>query len=286
MGGKRKRKASQLKTSRALILCFVSQRLDVDRAQGERIQLHVKEGEWFDEHDDLLQLHLSGCDYSVDLAIKSLIQGKKLRWKLLCWNVKDGKEGKEETSWDELMDPDFTWFVAQLELQQGDNRASGDCWQSAVDGFRARINAKPKSESLHFVSLMIPAADMGRVTEHFVYEEDGFVVDPMMVLFNDDRTSLTCDTYYGALEESTERLGIRPYACSPLRLNKKQFDLLLNIVALSLEIVPSNRTLANCRACAAALIDIWDEAESEQRIAERVIARVHGVTVRLKPKEK
>ena len=35
-----------------------------------------------------------------------------------------------------------------------------------------------------------------------------------------------------------------------------------------------------------ALIDIWDEGLSEQRIAERVIARVHGATVRLKLKER
>eukprot|EP01044_Picomonas_judraskeda_P009276 COSAG03_NODE_1121_length_4775_cov_3.041702_4_plen_167_part_00 len=73
----------------------------------EKTELFVKEGEAFSEEDALLEIEGEGTDlWGVDITIRSMagVDGKVLRW-----NV------GENTTSDELKDPEFTWFVVQKE---------------------------------------------------------------------------------------------------------------------------------------------------------------------------
>ena len=153
-----------------------------------------------------------------------------------------------------------------------------------MDAFRSRIRANPLSDTLRFVSLLIPAADTHEISEHFVVEEDGVVVDPTMVNLSDSRTSLECSMYYKCMQDSAVRFGIHSYNCEPLRLTPKQFALFPDIVALSNKVKPESFSLATIRKCVAALLHVWNERETDERLAELVILRVHAIRIHLAPK--
>ena len=160
----------------------------------------------------------------------------------------------------------------------------GNCWNASVETFRSRLLQNPSTDTLYFVSLLVPAADTGTISEHFVVEDNGFIIDLTMMNSSDDRTSLECCMYYKCMQDSATRLGIHSYRCEPLRLTPKQFTLFMDIVPLCGRIKPENWNLATIRKCAAALLQEWDVTKTDEMLAELVIFRVHGIQIRLTPK--
>ena len=160
----------------------------------------------------------------------------------------------------------------------------GNCWNASTETFRSRLLQNPSTDTMYFVSLLVPAADTGTICEHFVVEDNGFMIDPTMVNLSDDRTTLESYTYYECMQDSATRLGIDSYNCEPLRLTPKQFTLFMNIVSLCDRIKPESRSLATIRKCVAALLQEWDVTKTDEMLAELVIFRVHGIQIRLSPK--
>ena len=159
----------------------------------------------------------------------------------------------------------------------------GNCWQASVNAFRSRTRTNPSSDTLRFVSLLIPAADTHAISEHFVVEEDGVIIDPTMVNLSDSGAYLECSMYYKCMQDSATRLGIHPYNCEPLRLTPRQFALFFDIVSLSNRVKPKCFSLATIRKCVAALLHEWNEHETDERLAELVILRVHAIRIGLAP---
>ena len=159
----------------------------------------------------------------------------------------------------------------------------GNCWNASVETFRSRLLQNSSTDTLYFVSLLVPAVDTGTICEHFVVEDGGFIIDPTMVNLSDERTTLECSMYYKCMQDSATRLGIHSYSCEPFRLTPKQFTLFMDIVSLCVRVKP-DRSLETIRKCVAALLQEWDVTKTDEMLAELVIFRVHGIQIRLSPK--
>lgn len=160
----------------------------------------------------------------------------------------------------------------------------GNCWNASVEMFRSRLLQNPSTDTLYFVSLLVPAFDTGTICEHFVVEDGGFIIDRTFINLSDDRTTLECSVYYKCMQDNATRLGINSYTCEPLRLTPKQFALFMDILPLSGRVEPESWNLATIRKCAAALLQEWDVTKTDEMLAELVIFRVHGIQIRLSPK--
>lgn len=136
---------------------------------------------------------------------------------------------------------------------------------------------------------MIPAADTREVSEHFVIEENGHIIDPTMVNLTAQHVggSLKSSIYYACMEQSAEWLGIHPYDSKPLHLTPQQFDIFMDVVTLTAEIMRAKDThisLSLLRESIIVLLDVWDEDQANKKLAAvRVMARQHGVSIKLKP---
>ena len=176
------------------------------------------------------------------------------------------------------------------KAKQAARRAKGLCFDTAVALFQ-RLVGDGNEESLYFVSLMAPCADTGAIGELFVVEQDGVVLDPRCLMIwepNSTRARVETgqmpkDEYYEGLEASAERMGIAPYRHDALRLNTKQFLLYTDIVGMSIfrQYAHTRGGLAMWRECVRKLLDVWDEAVSETRIASLVLTQVLGERVEL-----
>ena len=164
------------------------------------------------------------------------------------------------------------------------NQMIGNCWKASVETFRSRLLQNPSTDTLFFVSLLVPAADTGTICEHFAVEDGGFIIDPTMVLVGDEPPTLECSMYYKCMQDSATQLGIHSYNCEPLRLTPKQFSLFMDIVPLCARVKPEDWSLATIRKCVVALLQEWDVTKTDEMLAELVIFRVHGIQIRLSPK--
>ena len=169
--------------------------------------------------------------------------------------------------------------------------ARGQCWAVATAEFQSRVDANPSSKTLYFVSLMIPAFDTHEVSEHFVIYEDGYVVDPTCINLAEERVgaSLNFSEYYEQMQMNAKWLDIQPYNGKPLLLNPEQFDILMDVVALTAEIMKGTHKDINLRLIRESIIvllDVWNEQEANKKLAAvQVMARLHGVSIQLKPHE-
>lgn len=155
----------------------------------------------------------------------------------------------------------------------------GKCWPSSVREFGSRVLRNPQSDALYFVSLLIPAEDKRRISEHFAVEDGGVIIDHAIVFLSGERRDLPCDMYYSILKDNAMRLGLRPYNPDPIRLSPKQFTLFKDILPVSKEVRPAEWGLATIRRCAAALLQVWSEGETDEKMAADVIFRVHAIRV-------
>lgn len=162
----------------------------------------------------------------------------------------------------------------------------GNCWNASVETFRSRLLKNPSTDTLYFVSLLVPAADTCTICEHFAVEDDGFIIDPTMVNLSDNQIGATkeCSTYYKCMQDCAEYLEIHSYSCEPLRLTPEQFTLFMDIVPLCGRVKPESWSLAVIRKCVAALLQEWDVTKTDEMLAELVMFRVHGIQIRLSSK--
>ena len=138
---------------------------------------------------------------------------------------------------------------------------------------------------------MVPAFDTHEVSEHFVIYENGYVVDPTCIDLEEQRVgaSLTFSDYYEQMQLNSKLMDIQPYNGKPLLLNPEQFDILMDVVVLTAEIMKGTNkhiSLRLIRESIIVLLDVWDEQEANKKLAAvRVMARLHGVSIKLKPDE-
>ena len=154
------------------------------------------------------------------------------------------------------------------------------CYEVATTEFQSRVDANPSSKTLYFVSLMIPAADRREVSEHFAVYDNGYIVDPTMINLKDQCVggSLKLSDYLEEMEKASKWFNIQPYNSKPLFLNAEQFDIFLDVVALTAKISTNKHiSLSLIRESIVVLLDVWDKHETNKKLAAvRVMKRLHG----------
>jgi hypothetical protein len=165
----------------------------------------------------------------------------------------------------------------------------GQCWEVATDAFQSRVDANPSSHTLYFVSLMIPAFNTREVSKHFAIYENGYIVDPTFINLAEECVggSLKFSIYYEEIQSTAKALDIQPYDSKPLLFTPEQFDILMDVVVLTGEIMKGTNkhiSLSLIRKSIIALLNVWGEHEAKKKLAAvRVMARLHGVSIQIKP---
>lgn len=153
--------------------------------------------------------------------------------------------------------------------------AAGDCWATAVATFR---EVAASADSCYFVSLKAPMADTGSIGEHFVVELGGLILDPTMLRLDKGCSLLSFEEYCQSLRDSAEALGVLHYKCLPLRLDREQFSLFMDIVSMSC-FRNQQPGLSKFRECAELVLAQWENKRSDVALAQSVLSRVTGETI-------
>lgn len=156
------------------------------------------------------------------------------------------------------------------------------CFEVATTEFQSRVDANPSSKTLYFVSLMIPAADRREVSEHFVVYDNGYIVDSTMINIKDRCVggTLKLSDYLEQMELGAKYFKIQSYNSKPLFLNPEQFDIFLDVVAVTAEISTNKMSLSLIRESIIVLLDVWNKHETNKKLAVvRVMKRIHGVSI-------
>lgn len=157
-------------------------------------------------------------------------------------------------------------------------RSDADCdrWATAVATYK-KVTAS--AESCYFVSLMVPPTTAtGPTGEHFVVELGGLILDPTLQRLDKRSSPLSFDEYCQGLRRSAEALGVLDYECLPLRLDRQQFSLFLDIVSMSC-FRNQHPALSKIRECAELVLAKWGTQISDVALAQSVLSRVTGETI-------
>ena len=159
--------------------------------------------------------------------------------------------------------------------------AASDCWATAVATFR---KVAASSDSCYFVSLMVPKTATRSSGEHFVVELGGLILDPTLQRLEKRCSPLSFDEYQQELHVLAEALGVLDYECLPLRFDRQQFTLFLDIVSMSC-FRNQHPALSKIRECAELVLAQWGNKISDVALAQSVLSRVTGEPIILQERD-